>query len=157
MFKNPYVKNFLSVLAVAVFGFILLNLTFLFDYLVQTLIRVPLTWFLPAGFEMTYWWVPPFMHTMFVVIIALISWFVFKSKLGKIYKAIYSTVPLAVTFVTFGIMLYRWPALVYSVSALVFGVILVYLYRTKKPWLYYYTVILVALSLLIFTLSGGEI
>jgi len=159
MFKNRYIKNVLSALAVAVFGFVLLNLTFLFDFLFQSLIVRFIKLFIPiiVDPEMDYHWFPPMMHASFVVVIGLISWFIFKSKLGKIYKAIYSTVPLAVVFATIGIFLYRWPVLAYGINTLVFGVILFYLYKTKKPWIYYYTLILVALVLLIFTLSGGEI
>lgn len=153
MFKNPYIRNTLSALAVAIFGFILLNLTFLFDFLIQSLIkqlfRVKSN-IIGQGF-------PLINHIIFVVIIVLISWFVFKSKLGEIYKVIYSTVPLAVVFVTTGIFLYRWPILLYSVSTLIFGAIMFYLYRTKKTWLYYYTVILVASVLLIMGLLGIDI
>lgn len=36
--KNPIFKNVLSAVAVAGFGFILLNLTFIFDFLFQSLV-----------------------------------------------------------------------------------------------------------------------
>lgn len=153
MFKNSYVKNVLYVLAVAFFGFILLNLTFLFD----AFITLSVGRFFTADFPMTNQWFAPIMHIIFIVIIALISWFVFKSKFVEIYKVIYFTVPLAVTFVTIGIFLYRWPILLYSVSVLIFGGIIIYLYRTKKSWLYYYTLILVASVLLIMSLLGVDI
>ncbi len=93
---------------------------------------------------------------MFVVIIGLISWPIFRSKLGLLYKAIYMTVPLAVVFATIGILLYHWPVLPYLVGGLFAIGVLFYLYRTKQPWLYFYTVILVALSLMILTLLGVE-
>ena len=97
------------------------------------------------------------MHGSFVVIIGIISWFVFKSKLKEIYKAIYMTVPLAVVFVTIGIFLFQWPIAVYLLGTL-FGIgALYYFYRTKQHWIYYYTLILVGLTLAIFTLLGGEI
>jgi hypothetical protein len=53
--------------------------------------------------------------------------------------------------------LYRWPVAAYSLGSL-FGIgVLYYFYRTKQPWLYYYTVILVGFALAIFSLLGGEI
>lgn len=152
MFQNPYVKNVLSALAIVFFGFILFNLTFLFDFSIQSVIR-----HIFRANTMTYQWFPPILHIIFMLIIALISWFVFKSNLKEIYKVIYLTVPAAVTFVTIGMFLYRWPILSYGISALIFGIIMVYFYRTKKTWLYYYTVIIVALVLLIMGLLGVDI
>jgi len=157
MFKNPLVKNILSVLAVAAFGFILLNIAFMFDYLLHSLVTGFITLFIPVNPEMTYYWFPPMMHALFVAVIGLISWLIFRSKLGVLYKAIYMTVPLAVVFVTFGMVLYRWPVAVYSLGSLFAIGVLYYFYRTKQPWLYYYTVILVGLVLTIFSLLGGEI
>ncbi len=153
MFKNPVAKNIFYAVAIAFFGFILLNLTFIFDWLIQTVIDQ----FFPADFNMTKTWYPPIKHLIFVVIMALISWGVFKSRLSAIYKAIYTTVPVAVALVTTGIFLYRWPILAYSVSAVIVGAIILYLYRTKKTWLYYYAVILMASVLLIMSILGVEI
>jgi len=155
--KNQIIKNILSALAVAVFGFILLNITFLFDALYQGLVRGFIGLFIPLNSNTDLYWFPPIMHASFVVLIGIISWFVFKSKLKILYKAIYMTVPLAVVFATIGMFLYQWPIASYSLGIL-FGVcILYYLYRTKQPWVYYYTVILVGLTMAIYTLLGGEI
>ena len=153
--KNPWVKNVLSALAVAVFGFILLNLTFLLNFLLFQFIDL----FVSDEFMSTHqWqWFPMMRHAFFLVIIGLISWLVFRSKLGTLYKAIYMIVPLAVIFVTLGLFLYHWPVVPYLVGGLFTIGVLFYLYRTKQPWLYYYTLMLVALSLTIFTLLGGEI
>lgn len=156
LLMNPPIKNILSALAVAIFGFLLLNLTFLFDILFQSaligLIRV-----LNPNDLMNLNWFPSIMHALFVVIIGLISWFVFRSKLKLLYKAIYMTVPVAVVLVTMGIYLYSWPIISYSVGSLLCLGTLYFFYRTKQPWLYYYTVILVSLVLVIFNLLGGEI
>jgi len=159
MFKNPIVKNILSAVAVAGFGFILLGLTFFFDFLFQSLIVGFIKLFIPVSVnpEMDYQWLPPMMQALFVVVIGLISWPIFRSKLGVLYKAIYMTAPTAVALATIGIFLYRWPVAVYSLGSL-FGIgILCYFYRTKQPWLYYYTLILVGLVMLLVGLLGVEI
>ncbi|MCX6012631.1 MAG: hypothetical protein NTV30_04335, partial [Chloroflexi bacterium] len=65
--------------------------------------------------------------------------------------------PLTVIFVTIGMFLYHWPIVPYLVGGLFTLSVLFYLYRSRKPWLYYYTLILVTLFLMIFTLLGGEI
>jgi len=157
LLKNSIVRSILSAIAVAFFGFILLNLTFLFDVIYQSAIRGIVGLFVPLGPDMKLYWFPPLMHASFVVIIGIISWIVFRSGLGMLYKAIYLTVPVAVVLATVGIFLYRWPIVSYSVGSLLCIGALYYFYRTKQPWLYYYTVILVGLTLAIFTLLGGEI
>jgi len=157
MFKNPIVKNILSAIAVALFGWILLNLTFLFVFLFQSVIDVAIKLFTPVDINRAWQWFPPIKHFLFVIIIGLVSWFVFKSKLKTLYKAIYMTVPLAVVFVSIGIFFYRTPLVAYFLGGLITFGLLYHFYRTKKPWLYYYTVILVALTLAIFSLMGGEI
>ena len=155
MFKNPYVKNVLLALAVAVFGFVLLNLTFLFNFLVFKLIG----FFVSDEFVATHqWqWFPIMRHALFLVLIGFISWPIFLSKLGTLYKAIYMTVPVAVLLANIGIFLYEWPVVPYVVGGVCILVVLYYFYRTKQPWLYYYSAILVALTLMVFTLLGGEI
>lgn len=157
MFKNPIVKNILSAVAVAVFGFILLNLTFMFDFLIQSLVKGLIELFTPVDLMTNFQWLPPAMHSLFAVIIGIISWLVFRSKLGVLYKAIYMTVPLAVVFATLGIFLGRWPVAAYSLGSLLSIGVLYYFYRTKQPWLYYYTLILVGLTFTIIGLFGVEI
>lgn len=157
MIKNPVLKNILSAAAVAGFGFILLNIAFIFDFIFQSLIIGTVKFFTAGDPSMELFWFPPMLHILFVIVIGLISWFVFKSKLRPLFKAIYMTVPLAVVFVTIEIFLYRWPMAVFSLSGLFGAGILYYLYRAKQLWIYYYTVILVGIVLTVFSLAGGEI
>jgi uncharacterized membrane protein YhdT len=137
-------------------GFVLLNLTFLFNYLIFQLIDL----FIPGGLRpmspMPQWF-PIARHLLFLIIIALISWIVFRSKLPILIKATFMTVPSAVVLVTVGIFLYPSPVLPYLVGAVLTIGVLFYFYRTNRPWLYYYSVILIALALTVFTLLGGEI
>jgi hypothetical protein len=155
--KNPIVKNILSSVAIAGFGFVLLNITFIFDALFQNLVDGVSKIFIPVDLNMALYWYPPVKHAMFLIIIGLISWFIFKSRLGVLYKAIYMTVPLVVVFVTMGMFLNRSPMAALLLGSLFCIGVLYYFYRSKQSWLYYYTVILVGLVLAIFSLSGGEI
>jgi len=156
--KNPIVRNILSAIAVAGFGFILLNLTFILDFLFQGLIIGLIKFFIPqVNPPMDYYWFPPTMHISFVIIIGLISWFFFKSKLKVLYKAIYMTVPLAVVLATLGMFFYPLPIVAYSLGGLFIISVLYYFYRTKQPWIYYYTLILVSLVMLMVSLLGVEI
>lgn len=155
--KNPLIKNILSALIITIFGFILLNLTFLFDVLYQGAIRGLIGIFMPLSPDSNLYWFPPLMHLSFIFIIGIISLFVFKSKLKTIYKAIFLAVPLAVVLASIGMFFYQSPIAVYSLGALFSISVLCYFYRTKQPWLYYYTLILISLVLLISVLIGVEI
>jgi len=130
--KKPLAKNILSTLAVVIFGFILLNLTFLFDFLFQSSIIGFIKLFTPVDLMGNFHWFPPVMHILFMIVIGLISWFVFKSKLGALYKAIFMTVPLAVVFVTMGMFLGQWPTVVYSIGGLLFIGILFYFFAPRN-------------------------
>ena len=157
--KNPVIKKIFQAVAVAGFGFILLNLTFLLDFLYQSSLDRLIRIFTPAdiNMDMGWRWFPPARHAVFMVIVILISRFVFRSKLGAIYKAIFMTVPLAVIFATIGILFYRFPPAVYLLGGLFGFGVLYYLYRTKQSWIYYYTLILIGVTMLCVVIFGVEI
>jgi hypothetical protein len=155
--KNPVIINILSALGVAVFGFILLNLAFLFDFIYQSIIRGFVMLFIQINQDTNLYWIPLFFHGSFVIMIGLISWFIFRSRLKEFYKIIYMTVPVAVVLATMGMFFNHWPIIVYTLGSLIVISLLYYFYKTKKYWLYYYTVLLVSITLAVYTLSGGEI
>ena len=155
--KNPYLKIFLQALAIAGFGFILLTFTFLFDFIFQSLIDLIIRPFAPVDFNMTWNWVAPFKHWLFVLVIGLISWWVFRTKLNTLYKAIFITVPTAVVLATIGLTFFHWPVIVYTVGGLLTLGVLYYFYKTKQPWFYYFAVVSVAVLLMIMTVTGVEI
>ncbi len=157
MFKNPIFKNILSALAVAVVGFILLNLTFMFDYIFHSVVILFIKIFTSAEPPRDWNWFPLLMHFAFMVIIGLISRAIFRTKVSVLFKAIFMTVPTAVVLVTLGILFYQWPIIPYLLGFLLIAGVLRYFYHTHQPWLYYYSVILIGLTLAIFTFFGGEI
>ena len=153
--KNRVIKNILSALAIVFFGFILLNITFLLNFLFFSLVDL----LIPQRLTETggWQWFPPARHLLFLVIIGLISWPILRSRLRSLFKAIYLVVPVAVTLVTIGLLLNTLPVLSYLICALLTLGTLVYLYLTRRPWLYFFAVIIVAFALLVFNLMGGEI
>jgi hypothetical protein len=156
--KNPTVKHILSAIAVPIIGFLLLNLVFILDFLFQTAVRRIFAFFgRNMNPEQNLLFIPPFLHILFAILVLLISWFVLRSKLGTLWKAIYLTVPWAVVLATLGILLYQQPLTLAIMGISLIISFLVYLYQTQQPWIYYYSVILVAVVLSVFTLMGGEI
>lgn len=155
--KNKTVKTVLEVLAVPIFGFILLNLAFMFDALFQGVLRFIVNIFIPMDQFMNIQWVPPMLHFSFLVIILFISWFIFRSKLSVLLKATYSVVPLATVFLTIGILFYPLQIVVLTLGGLFFLGVLYYLYKTKQPWLYYYALAFIGVLMLLVAITGVDI
>jgi hypothetical protein len=107
--------------------------------------------------EQNLFLIPPFLHMLFAILILLISMFVLRSKLGTLWKAIFLTVPWAVVLAALGILLYQQPIILAVIGLMLTISILVYLYRTRQPWIYFYSVLLVVVALSVFTFLGGEI
>lgn len=155
MFKNPWIRNILSGIAILVVGAILLNATFLFDFGFQSLLKF--IFYRDADLMMTVAWLPGLQHALFAVLIGMISWTIFRTKWPVLVKAVYLPVPVAVVMATVGIFLYQWPWLSYGLSGLLVIGSLYCFYRVKLSWHYYFGVIWVALALLIMALTGQDI
>ncbi|HOI19235.1 MAG: hypothetical protein ACP5OA_04835 [Candidatus Woesearchaeota archaeon] len=156
-FRNPLIKGFLSALAIAVFGYILLILTFLFDALYQNTIRRIIGLFMPFNPDSQLFWLPPLLHISFLVIIMAISYFFFRLKLKDIYKSTFMTVPLMTLFITIGLFLYQTPWIAGIIITMLTLGIIYYLYNKKQSWLYYYTLALTCVLMLIIAIFQIEI
>jgi hypothetical protein len=153
MIKNPVVKNTLSALAILVSIPILLTLIFLFYALINSFYDKIIPGSQNAE-QIPYFFLRPI--TLFVIL-AVLSWLVFRSKLAALYKAIYTTVPVATVLAFIGIYFNSRPVLIYSLGALVSLGVLAYLFFKKKPWLYYFSVIVISIILLVVALLGVDI
>lgn len=147
------IKKILTIIAIPVAGFILLNLTFILAAVIHTIF---FRLFIDNR-TIVNRWLPASRHVLFIIIILVLSWTIFKSKINDLFKAIFSMVPTAVILVTLGIFLYNRPIPLYFISGIFYGSIIFYLYKNKKPWFYYYSVSLVAVALLIMMILGIDI
>lgn len=152
MIKNPILRNTLSALAILVSIPIMLTLLFLLYALIFNLydMLIPLK---PDG-PNPYFIIRPI--TLFVIL-AVLAWFIFRLKIATLYKAIYTTWPVATVMAFVGIYFEHSPILTYSLCALFAIGILGYLFFTKKSWFYYISVIPVSIALLLVKLLGVEI
>jgi hypothetical protein len=151
--KKTCVKNILTALAVTVLGFVLLNFTFLLDAGIQLLLNRIFGEEYHQGMQ----WIAPAKHIVFLAVIAFLTWLVLKSKWNRLFKAAFFMVPVAVVLVTAGMFLSRFTILFYGISVLLYGGVILYLFRTKRHWLYYYSATFVAASLLIMAILGMDI
>jgi len=115
-----YQKNILSVLVIVVGGFILFNLAFL---LAAFVINATMSVLGMAQNES-----PPIVgRVLYLLLIILISWFVFRSRLNDIIKATFFTTPLMIIFAMVGISLYqqsKW--LIAGIGSVIAGTVLFY-------------------------------
>ena len=155
--KSHVLKNVISAVVVTFLGFFLLNLAFTFDFLIQTLVIFLMKELLHHDPTMETFWFPQTMHVLFIFIITYISYLIFGSKLGIIFKSAYSAIPIALVFATIGIAFYPWPLFVYFLSIIFFAAIFYYFKKTKAHWLYYYSLIYVSAGFLLLSLTGTDI
>ncbi len=153
--NDKRVRHVLAALAVAVFGFLLANVTFLLYFMFLSLIglAVPDRVVGDRGWR----WFPTLEHMLFLGVLLLVSWPILRSRLRPLFKAIYITQPATWAFATTGMVLNRWPAAVYAVGALILIGAFVYFRRARVSWLYYYAVGVVAAALVAITTLGVEI
>ena len=148
-------KNVLLAAAVAAGGFLMWNVAFMFAAGVingfNWLVR------LFAGnkdFAMNIM----FGGYLFVLIVLVISWVIFKSKLPTLAKAIYLTMPLMVLLIFQGIQLFEQPQWIpITIGVIMVGLVLLYLYKKKLSWLYYFATLYTGAMALYVILAGIEI
>jgi len=150
-------KSFSPIVAlfvIPIVGFILLNISFLFSAVIRYSFYVL---FDALNFSPKQW-MPIFFHLLTAFLLLLTSFLVLRSKrFGDLAKATFCVVPTAVALVYVGIFLSNWPIPLYILSAIIVGIIIFYLYKNNKPWIYYYSVGLVSLALLIMMILGIDI
>lgn len=157
MLKNQDIRNVLKALFVAIFGFVLINVALITYFGFQSLIDLIVGLFTSANINVNLTWYPELKYILFAIVIFIISWLILRAKIRPVFKAAFLMVPSTLIFVTAGIFLYRWPAIAYSLSVILGLAVLYYFYRTKKNWMYWFSFILLALSLAAFSLTGGQI
>ncbi len=144
-------KNLLSILVIIVGGFILFNLAFILTALVVRATMLVMK--VPENMP------PPYIGRYITLILILImSYMVFRSHLNDTIKATFLTMPLMVILVMIGISLYgqaQW--VIYGVGALVIIAVILYLYKKKVSWLYYFATFYVAALGIYIMISGMDI
>lgn len=143
-------KNLLSVLVIIIGGFVFFTMAFLLYALVMNVTM--------SALKMTQNEAPPIIgRLLYLFLIFLISWIVFRSRLNSLIKATFLTMPLMVILVMIGIILYqqsKW--MITIIGAVVICGVLTYLYRKKLSWQYYFStfyVVVLALYIVLFNVQ----
>ncbi|MBP1744488.1 MAG: hypothetical protein H6Q58_1466 [Firmicutes bacterium] len=147
---NTWQKNVLSAVVIVAGGFFLFNVAFL---LAAAVIN-------GLGLLMGNVDQPPTYIQIgaYIGFLLIISWLVFRSKLSHLVKATYMTMPLMVTLVMTGIFLYTQPQwMPIGFGVLIVAAVLLFIYKKKLPWLYYFATFYTAALALYIILSGIDI
>ncbi len=148
--NNPIV----ALIVIPLVGYVLLLIAFL----LTAIIRMGLARLFFMGDSEPAAWMPRFFHIGTALLFLLLSFLVLRMKnLKPLYKATFSVVPTAVLLVYTGMFLYNWPTVVYIISGLIVISILLYLYKTKRSWMFYYAIGLVSITLLYMQINGIDI
>ena len=133
-----YKKNILFMLAIVGAGFILFIIAFIFAAFVLNATMSVLGMPQDAA--------PPFAgRVIYLILILLISWLVFRAKLPDLAKATFLTMPLMVILVMVGIVSHlqsKW--LIVGIGAVIIGAVLFYFYKKRLSWLYFFATIYIA-------------
>lgn len=136
---KPYQKNVLSAIAVAAGGFILFSLAFILAAIVINGSKSVL--------GMVENEAPPAIgRVLYLLLIFLISWFIFRSRLSHIVKAAFLAMLLMVILVMAGLSLYQYSKwFTIGTGAVIICAVLSYFHKKKLSWLYYFSTLYVAL------------
>lgn len=132
-------KNVLSVLTIVVGSFILFNIAFLLTALVVKASMSILVMTHNAA-------APVLSKVISLIVILLISWVIFKSRLNTLVKATFLTIPLMVVLVMVVIALYGQSKLLTAVVGFaIISAVLLFLKKKKLSWQYYFATFYVAI------------
>lgn len=150
MKMKPYQKNVLSAIAVAAVGFILFNLAFLLAAIVLNGSKSIL--------GMAENQAPPIAgRVLYLLLIFLIAWLIFRSRLNHIIKAAFLAMLLMVILVVVSISLYQNPKwMIAGIGAVIIFTVLSYLHKKKLSWLYYFStfyVVVLAFYIMLFNVQ----
>lgn len=146
---KTWVKPALSMVCIIVGGFILFNVAFMLVALVMKAL---------AYMDGAQGMPPAYGRIIVVLLIFVISWFIFRSKLNDLIKATYLTMPLMVILVMIGIYSFQLSQLVvYVLGGIVVAALLYYIYKKKLSWLYYFATAYVVAVALFVMITGIEI
>jgi len=150
--KNPVIKNIVYAVIIVLGGFLLFNVAFMLAAVVINGINLMLRLSIDSQ--------PPtiFSLVLFVLLLIVASYFVFRSKLDHLIKATFLTMPLMSLLISIGVLLYEQPRYVpISIGAVVIAALAGYFYKKKMPWIYYFAEIYVAALALYIVLTGIDI
>lgn len=141
-----FIKKYLvPIVVIMVGGFVLFGVAFFADFAFQSVIRRLVRLEFP-------------LHIPFAVLVLVISYFILKSsKLPDLLKATYFCVPAMVTLLITYISLYNWPVAAYVADVVVAGLLLFYLIRTKRSWIFYYALSYVLVLVIAIRILGIDI
>jgi len=127
---EPWIKNILSMIVIVLVGFVLFNLAFLMAYGIITLI------ILVTGASSSS---PPstVSFAILLLILWIIAWFVFRSKINDLAKASFLTMPLMSTLVVLFVVTYdlsQWVSILIGGALCV--LILSFIRLKKLSWVY---------------------
>jgi len=132
MTLSPLQRKILEALGIVLIGFALFNVAFMmFASILSLVMMITKTSIQNNGLG----------FAIFLLILAILTILVFRSKLNILLKAGYLCMPVMSVLVMLGIVFYQYQWLVYGSVGLFIGILLGYLRMMKQPWQYQFSVL----------------
>lgn len=150
--ENQVIKKLICAAIIMVGGFVLFNLAFM----LAAALVLGLNLLLRLGLNVQ----PPTIYGLliFIVLLLLASYFVFRSQWDDLIKATFLTMPLMSVLIVLGVALYQQPqAVPIGIGAVIVGALCGTFYLRKMPWMYYFATAYVAALALWIVLAGIDI
>ncbi len=134
MKKEGSRSNWLPWVIIPLGGLLVLGICYLLFLLTNHLARYLAVYINPSS-------MPPFIvRRVFAVVLMALYVVLLRTKFSDILKSTILVGPMGILFSTAMITLYQKPAWAIAVTLVILAVSIFLLYRSKKPWFYYYAV-----------------
>lgn len=150
---NAILKHLGQSFFIAIVGFLLVNISFMLDLLWHN--SVTFAMFQLTGLDPndTYAWYPVVLKISFLLMIVLIAYFLYLSRLGTLIKASFTAIPVATLLLTIGLSMSGSSTYAVLSCLVVLAGIVTWLIRHRIPWQYSFSALLAGLGSLALLLS----
>jgi hypothetical protein len=132
MTKSRFRSLAFPLIVIPLGGLLMMALTFLFFAVLYNLLEALFFANDPSSFP------AGFLRMAYALVLVMLYLLLLRTKLSDLLKAILLTGPLAAVIIAMGHALYELPAVSIPAMFAVTAICGILLYRSRKPWVYYY-------------------
>lgn len=137
--KGRFSSIVLPLVTISIGGLLMMGLTWLLYAMIYNLLESLFFPDNPMAFP------ADIVRRVYALVLVLLYLILLRTQLSDLFKAVLITGPLSTVLITVGFVFYEKPVISIASMIVVAAVCGVLLYRSKKPWLYYYAGVIATL------------
>lgn len=154
-FKDgPFVRYIWQSLIISAIGFMLLNASFLLDFLWHNSVTLAIMQITGSDPNELHAWYPPALKVSFLLLVLFASYFVLTSKFNTVIKAAFTVVPVATLLLTTAQFFAGSSTYATLSCVVILAGILYWISKHGMPWQYLFSVTLAGIGSLAFIITG---